>query len=264
MYLTLDRSEWKMRGKWVQVTMIGIAHQGMSIPLLWQVYNGQGNTAYSTRKALLECFHQWIERQENQHIWWLADREYIGKEWFKELLLRKMQFCIRLRKNVTLIHQHKKIKLHELFECATLRTLSKPRKLYGANLYLAGQKLENGDYFIVGSATKTKNLARIYEQRWQIETLFAAYKSRGFNLESCRVNLAKRIKTLLFVLSIAAVWALKTGQWLLKQGKQIPLKTFKDQSTQPWKSLFRWGLDHLQNITLNNLDFKSVINLCPV
>jgi hypothetical protein len=263
-YLTLDRSEWKMRGKWVQVTMIGIAHQGMSVPLLWQVYNGQGNSAYSTRKALLSCFDQWIERKPNQHIWWVADREYIGKDWFKELLMRKMQFCIRLRKNVTLTHQHKKIKLHELFECATLRTLSKPRKLYGTLLYLAGQKLPDGDYFIVGSATKTKRLAHIYEQRWQIETLFAAFKSRGFNLESCRVNLAKRIKTLIFVLSLSAVWALRTGQWLLKEGKSIPIKTFKDQTTAKWKSIFRWGLDHLQNLTLNNLDFKPVIQLCHV
>jgi len=140
-YLTLDRSEWKMRGKWVQVTMLGIAHQGVSITLLWQVYNGQGNTAYSTRKALLDCFHKWVERKENQQIWWVADREYIGKDWFTEPLLRKMQLYIRLRKNVTLTHQNKKIKRHELIECSTLRALSKPRKLYGTRLYLAGQKL---------------------------------------------------------------------------------------------------------------------------
>jgi len=39
-YLTLDRSEWKMRGKWVQVTMIGIAHQGAG-----KIMNGgQGGT----------------------------------------------------------------------------------------------------------------------------------------------------------------------------------------------------------------------------
>ncbi len=180
-----------MRGKWVQVTMIGIAYQGMSIPCSGK--STMGRVIRLTRRAaLLDCFHQWIDRKDNQQIWWVADREYIGKDWFKELLLRKMQFCIRLRKNVTLIHQNKKIKLHELFECSTLRTLSKPRKLYGTLLYLAGQKLPDGDYFIVGSATKTKRLAQIYEHRWQIETLFAAFKSRGFNLESCRVNLAKK------------------------------------------------------------------------
>ncbi len=185
-----------------------------------------------------------------------------------------MRFCIRLRKSATLTHQNKQIKLHQLFECSILRTLSKPRKLSGSLLYLAGQKLPNGDYFIVGSTTETKHLAQIYQQRWladhqleagiRIETLFAGFKSRGFNLESCRVNLAKRIKTLIFVLSIAAVWALRTGRWLLAHGKDLPRKTFKDQSTHQWKSLFRLGLDYLQNLTLNHLDFKPVINLWPV
>ena len=126
------------------------------------------------------------------------------------------------------------------------------------------RNLPDGDYLIVGSATKTKRLAQVYEHRWQIETLFAAFKSRGFNLESCRVNLAKRIKTLIFVLSIAAVWAVRTGQWLLKQGKSIPLKHYKDKPPQYCKSLFRWGLDHLQNIALGNFDFQRVIQLCLV
>lgn len=263
-HLTLDRSEWKKRGKWVELVMVGIAYQGMSIPLLWQVYNGRGNTAYATRKALLVCFQRWIKPRPDQRIWWVADREYIGRNWFEALIKRNMHFCIRLPKWAVLMQGNKKVKLHHLFECSHLRVLTKPRKLHGTMLYLAGQKLANGDYFIICSATKTKNMAAIYQHRWQIETLFAAFKSRGFNLEDSRVNLAKRLKTLIFVLSIAAVWALRTGQWLIKQGKTIPLKTFKDQSQQRWKSLFRWGLDCLQNITLNNLDFKAVINLCPV
>ncbi len=138
----------------------------MSIPLLWQVYNRQGNTAYSIPKALLSCFDKWIERKPHQQVWWVADREYTGKDCFRELLERKMQFCIRLRKNVTLTHHNKKISLHGLFGCPTLRTLSKPRKLYGTNLCLAGQKLPDGDYFIVGSPTRTRRLARIYQHRW--------------------------------------------------------------------------------------------------
>jgi hypothetical protein len=94
-YLTLDRSEWKMRGKWVQVIMVGIAHEGMSIPLLWQTLNGQGNTPKVMRRALLACFDKWIDYRQEQQIWWIADREYIGKAWFEEITSRGMQFCIR-------------------------------------------------------------------------------------------------------------------------------------------------------------------------
>ncbi len=158
----------------------------------------------------------------------------------------------------------KQLKLARLFACSCLRTLTKPRHVYGCKLYLAGQQLPNGDFFVVGSATKTRHLATIYQQRWQIETLFAAYKFRGFHLESCRVNRAKRLKTLLFVLSLALLWAIHTGLWLIGQGKQIPLKNVKNHPPQRWKSLFRWGLDYLQNLLLNNLHYPPLPAFCPV
>lgn len=223
-YLTLDRTDriaerWKMRGQWVQVIMIGIAHQGMSIPLLWQTLNGQGNTPKVVRQALLRCLDQWIVPRANQQLWWVADREYIGKEWFNEVTDRNMHFCIRLRKNAWVWTGNKKVKLYQLFETASLRILRKTRKVYGCKLYLAGQRLDSGDFFIVGSATKTKALAQIYARRWQVETLFAAFKARGFNIEACRVNHSQRIKTLIFLLAIAATWASRVGKWLIEQGK---------------------------------------------
>lgn len=181
-YLTLDRTEWKMPGQWVQVTMIGIAHQGMSIPLLWQTLNGQGNTPKVVRQALLRCLDQWIQPETDQHIWWIADREYIGKEWFEEMTARKMHFCIRLRKNALADTGNKKVKLYQLFETSSLRILTKARMVHGCKLYLAGQQLDNGDFFIVGSATKARSLAQIYMKRWQVETLFAAGRPLLSNL----------------------------------------------------------------------------------
>ncbi|MCY7356404.1 MAG: hypothetical protein LH609_02860 [Rudanella sp.] len=41
--LTLNRTEYKQRGEWIQVLMVGIAHQGISIPLLWHSANRRGN-----------------------------------------------------------------------------------------------------------------------------------------------------------------------------------------------------------------------------
>ncbi len=88
-----------MRGKWVQVIMVGIAHQGMSIPLLWQTLNGQGNTPQVVRQALLVAVARWLKHRPEQQIWWVADREFIGKEWFEAITSRQMHFCIRLRKS---------------------------------------------------------------------------------------------------------------------------------------------------------------------
>jgi len=71
-------------------------NKGMSIALLCQTLNGQGNTPRTVGKALLTCFDKWIDYKKGQQIWSVADREYIGKEWFEALSGRGMQFCIRL------------------------------------------------------------------------------------------------------------------------------------------------------------------------
>lgn len=54
--LTLDRTEYQKRGQWIQVLMLGIAHQGISIPLIWHTTNRRGNASEGTRKALLIRF----------------------------------------------------------------------------------------------------------------------------------------------------------------------------------------------------------------
>ena len=69
--LTLDRTEWQMRGRWVQVLLVGIAHQGVSIPLLWQARNQQGNSPATTRWALLATVKGWLPIQEGQSLCWL-------------------------------------------------------------------------------------------------------------------------------------------------------------------------------------------------
>lgn len=107
-----------MGGKWVQLIMVGIAHQGMRLPLVGQTLNGQGNTPKVVGQALLTCLDKWIDHRQQQ-LWWVADREYIGKEGLKELTSRHMQFCIRLPKNAMVRQANKAIKTHQLFQTNT-------------------------------------------------------------------------------------------------------------------------------------------------
>lgn len=52
------------------------------------------------------------------------------------------------------------------------------------------------------NADSDKALLR-YAQRWQIETLFSALKSRGFNLEDTHITTTHRLDKLLSLLAIA-------------------------------------------------------------
>ena len=168
----------------------------------------------------------WLPIQEEQSLCWLADREFIGQAWFADLHQQGMQFVIRIHKNAQVRSGKQSVAVHKLFDTSSFRALRKPRLVNGQALYLASQRLADGDYLILVSNQRRAQVGALYAQRWQVESLFAAFKSRGFNLEGCWVNHARRLKTLLFVLAISLVWAVMTGQWLIQQGQRIPLKKF--------------------------------------
>ena len=89
----------------------------------------------------------------------------------------------------------------------------------------------------------------VYKRRWQIEVLFEALKSRGFNFEETRLREAKRLETLCGVLAIAFCWAYHVGAWRHRV-KPIALKTHQ----RPAKSLFRYGFDGIRQAVLNAAD----------
>lgn len=269
-FLSLDRTEWKMRGVWIQVLMLSIVRDGVSIPLLWQCSSRHGHSSAITKKALFHCIQKWLQVQDNQQIWLCADREFGCKDFFDDCKKAGINACVRLKKNNQVRSGKKEKKVYTLFENGMRVSYFKPLKIMGLSLYISGHKLprksrnDKDEYFIIASDIYRKDLAILYQQRWPIECLFSMFKSRGFNIEKCRVNHAKKIKTLLFVLAMALIWAIKTGTWLIQTNKPIPIKTFKDKTKQKLKSVFRWGLDYIQNVLLNNLDYQYIIKLCHV
>lgn len=123
---------------------------------------------------------------------------------------------------------HRRIQVYGVFlrVCAT-------KNLAGEILYLAYR----------GHADT--NLCR-YARRWQAENLHAALKTRGFNLEDTGVTQAERISTLLTAVSIAFIWACMTGELL---AAKTPPKRKKHGHRAV--SVFRLGLDHLQDLLLH-------------
>lgn len=97
----------------------------------------------------------------------------------------------------------------------------------------------------------------LYRRRWEIETLFAAMKSQGFDLEAKHMTAPDRISRLVGLSSLAFVWSHLVGQW---RHKQDPLKTKKHGWLE--KSLFRYGLDLLQSVMLNLAEMKDEFRRC--
>lgn len=79
-----------------------------------------------------------------------------------------------------------------------------------------------------------------------MENLHSALKTRGFNLEDTGLTRAERLPTLLTVVGVAFLWACVTGEVLAARTK-VKIKSHGHRVV----SVFRLGLDHLQDLLLH-------------
>ena len=101
-YLIMDRTNWKIGGKNVNLFTIGGLLSNTFLPLYWLQLNKRGNSNFEERKNLMEHFItllKWAGKSIEGMIL-LADREFIGDKWFEYLLSLKISFVIRLRENM--------------------------------------------------------------------------------------------------------------------------------------------------------------------
>jgi transposase len=81
------------------------------------------------------------------------------------------------------------------------------------------------EFVIIASFNKQDQALINYKERWQIETMFRAMKSSGFNIEDTHLNNLERLSTLISVVSIAYIWAYLVG--IDKHEKIAPIKIKK-------------------------------------
>ena len=108
--------------------------------------------------------------------------------------------------------------------------------------------MDHGEYLIIiaSDAASCEEILNDDKMRWDIETLFKALKTQGFDLETTHLSDQEKIDKLIAFLSIAFLWAHLGGEWLHQQ-KPIKVKSHQRRSI----SLFRYGLDFLRGVFLN-------------
>lgn len=192
----------------------------------------------------------------------LADREFIGQEWFKYLKDNGINFIIRIKKDaITTNSQGQEVPVKNLFrelKTAEQFTLEDSRLITGVPVYLTALRLKEDELLILASSKNDRPHALdYYKERWQIETLFSCLKSRGFNLEDTHVTDRERIKRLLIIPVIAFCWAHRTGEW--QHDSVRPIKVRKHLRLS--KSIFKTGLDFIRNALFNSTPFFNLANL---
>ena len=110
------------------------------------------------------------------------------------------------------------------------------------------------EFCIIISFNKPKESLEKYAKRWQIETLFKAFKSSGFNLEDTHVTQMDRIEKLVLLVMLAFVWCYKIGDYIDTNIKTIRIIEQGSRAI----SIFKYGLDYLSRILISGINYLKI------
>lgn len=264
--LCLDRTNWKYGKADINILMISIAYQGVAIPIMWTMLSKRGNSNTMERKALI---HRFIDLFGQDCIdSFLADREFIGDQWFRDLINTRISFYIRIRENIRVDVPGKgPTKSSWLFNSLPLNTAHHYRKIVCIDsqwVYLSGMRVlnhENKIEFVIVASYRFDPLALAkYKDRWQIETLFRSLKSSGFNFEDTHLTDPDRISKLLALVCVAFIWVYLVGIAKNNAGHPIEIKKHGRKAF----SLFKFGLIFLAHALLNPLSIKDLMSCIQI
>jgi len=256
--LCMDRTNWKFGCKHINYLVVSIAWQGASIPIVWTCLDKSGgNSNAEERIAIMERVLKLIPVAQIDEL--LADREFIGHEWFKWLDDQGIVCRLRIKDNIKVQSScGKDIKAAQLFwniKLNQIETWHSKRKVSGVYLYIGARRTIEG-LLIVVATKKPETMVEDYYKRWSIETLFGCLKSRGFDLESTHMTDLDRMDKLMGILALAFAWCLIAGHWHYGDAKQLPL----NKHLRPAKALFRLGLDMLRRVLKNECSKNDQIS----
>jgi hypothetical protein len=198
----------------------------------------------------MECFSKVFGKEHIKAL--TADREFIGSIWLDWLKEHNIPYVIRIKEDGQMIanSRGKMVKVSALFHIlGSNHSISlNNRKLGRDNRHYKIYALRNKrlELMVLIHSGKFDNPAEIYAHRWDIETMFKAFKSSGFDSEATHIVDEERINTLMQVMAIAFCIAYSVGEIIAKEQPPLIKKHgYKQHST------FRSGLNHIVRIFHN-------------
>ena len=256
-YLLLDGTSWQRGGFTQHYLTLCILYHGVAIPVLWKDLAQFGASSTEDRQDL---FDQALTYFKLKGKVLLADREYIGREWFSYLTTNGLDFVIRSRDKAyfdLIDAQLKGTTVEQLI--AKVQRSKKPNKAVRRRFKFADNPTSywiiiarNPDpkgkepYLILITSLDevAYQTVKRYLLRWQIEHCFKQLKSNGFDLEKMNLGTEPRRRLLMAITVLAYVLSIVEG--LLDYIKVVKLKRHGSQGRRyPRESLFRYGIERL-------------------
>jgi len=247
--IIVDRTEWKFGARWINILTLSVAYKNVAIPILCEVMSHKGNATAREHIAIIKRFINEVGCDKIERVY--GDREFASAELFAYLIKQKIDFHIRLKAN----HLAEGKSFRQVWKRAAERVKLCGKikvRVFGLEIYVSCVKFKKDgrtEYLIVASLERNKYAIEEYKVRWQIETMFGCLKSRGFGFEETHLTIPEKISKLLMLLGLGLCLAMLMGHLQVEVLKRQKLKLKKNKRYA--KSLFRIGLDALQNVLFN-------------
>ncbi len=247
-HLALDRTQWKLGTRDVNILMLAVVTRRARVPLMWSVLDNNGGTSDTGARTLLMRRYLAIFGAASIRLL-LADREFVGREWTDFLNKNNIPFAIRMKeKLIVTTEDGRRLALGSLLrKCRGVRTFraalvsdDAPGPLW---LNFAARRREGGELLIVVSNTPARSALAAYRKRWAIECLFGDTKTRGLNLEDTRLVTPRKLALLLGIVALAVAWAARTAALLV--GRKTPARKAHGYLAKSW---FRIGFDQVRRL----------------
>ncbi len=224
-HLALDRTNWKFGRCHINILMLGVIHEKVCIPLFWVLLDKAGNSNARERTDLMARLSKVFPDQPIATL--SGDREFIGEAWLHWLESQGIPFVLRLKENMSIWKEGyvpAKLSAHARHLDKRQKRILKGTWYLGRDpekqatpIKIAMMRLKTGEMLIVAtSRVRIKTALSVYRNRWGIETLFSALKTRGLGLEDTHITAPNKLATLMSVLAIAFCLAYKTGLWVAR------------------------------------------------
>ncbi len=260
LHLVLDGTSWTFGNTTYHFLVLSVLYEGVSIPLFFVNLGKKGCSNFKERKRFFQQANKLYNLAGTTLI---ADREYIGRDWFtfleKDL---KMYYIIRLsmtdyKKEVEASGKDyaqlfRQTQHEEIRECKVKIQGCLVRILVRANLNPANDA-EKWVILISNQFHKTKKrLYQSYRFRWQIECMFKHLKTNGFNMEDLGLKNARKARLMLSIVIAAYVFCVIEGLQLLHKRQ---MKKDKNGNVYAAVSIFKHGFEffHTHTQTIKGL-----------
>lgn len=242
--IILDRTNWKYGKSNINYFVASIELYGTAIPICWILLDKRGNSSTAERIRLMEMVFQIISPDRIECI--LADREFIGDEWFDWLESKQLPFVIRIKENFVVHHaeSNSAVPLALLFASLRKNKIKTVEvNMWGKIRRISAKRLKDGSLLILttNQLLSDEEVCALYKKRWAIETIFKALKTKGFNIEDSHMVDLEKLSKLFFIATLAAIIAIKSG---LIHHKKKPIIVKKHGRFVV--SFFTYGLDYLR------------------